>query len=208
MGGTTGNDMRRTTGTKRRIMDATAELFRRRGYTGTGMKQIVTAADAPFGSLYHFFPGGKTQLGEEVVRRSGAIYRELVLAALAPAPDAVTGVAGCFAEAAAVLEKTDFADACPVAAVALETAATNEPLRVATAEVFESWTSALAGWLVGQGVEREAARPLALSLISLLEGAFVLARARRSTEPVHAAAAIATAAVREALEAARTAGGV
>jgi AcrR family transcriptional regulator len=57
--------------TKERILDNTGELFRRYGYTGTGLKQIVANANAPFGSVYHFFPGGKEQLGEEVIRRSG-----------------------------------------------------------------------------------------------------------------------------------------
>ncbi len=51
-----------------------SNLFRRTGYTGTGMKQIAQAAGAPFGSIYHFFPGGKAQLGEEVIRSAGAGY--------------------------------------------------------------------------------------------------------------------------------------
>ena len=50
-------------GTKDRILDATAELFRRYGYTGTGMKQIVAEAKAPFGSHLPLLPGGKEQLG-------------------------------------------------------------------------------------------------------------------------------------------------
>jgi AcrR family transcriptional regulator len=54
--------------TKQRIVDATAECFRRQGYAGTGLKQIATEADAAFGSLYHFFPGGKEELGGEVIR--------------------------------------------------------------------------------------------------------------------------------------------
>ena len=52
-------------------MDSSAELFRRQGYTATGIKQILAAANAPFGSLYHFFPGGKEQLGAETIRASG-----------------------------------------------------------------------------------------------------------------------------------------
>ena len=54
--------------TRERIVESSAELFRRQGYTATGVKQIVTAAQAPFGSLYHFFPGGKEQLGAEAIR--------------------------------------------------------------------------------------------------------------------------------------------
>ena len=50
-------------GTRERIVTASAELFRHRGYAGTGLKAILTASRAPYGSLYHFFPGGKEELG-------------------------------------------------------------------------------------------------------------------------------------------------
>ena len=39
------------TPTRERILYATAELFRRQGYSGTGLKQVVAEAQAPFGSL-------------------------------------------------------------------------------------------------------------------------------------------------------------
>ena len=89
--------------TKDRIVDASAELFRRNGYTGTGVKQIVAAAGAPFGSLYHFFPGGKEELGAAAVRTSGALYGQLVPAVFDPAPDILTGVRTFFNAAAASL---------------------------------------------------------------------------------------------------------
>src|SRR3954452_21484945 len=117
--------------TKERILDATAELFRRHGYTGTGLKQVVAAANAPFGSLYHHFPGGKVELGAEVITRSGAMYLELVAGVMAAAPDLVTAVHDAFEGAALVLVETDYADACPIATVALEVASTNETLRIA-----------------------------------------------------------------------------
>src|SRR5256885_14385974 len=96
-------------GTRERIMDSSAELFRRHGYTGTGMKQIVAAANAPFGSIYHFFPGGKEQLGEEVIRSSGAMYGELFELIMDNAPDVVTGVGHFFAGAAETLRQTGYA---------------------------------------------------------------------------------------------------
>ena len=64
--------------TKERIVGATADLFRHQGYNGTAVKQIVESAGAPFASLYHFFPGGKEELGAETVRWSGAIYGQLL----------------------------------------------------------------------------------------------------------------------------------
>ena len=185
--------------TRDRILDTTAELFRRYGYTGTGMMQVVAEAGAPFGSLYHHFPGGKEQLGEKVVRRSGRMYFGLFEAIYDRAPNPVAGTEDFFAGAAEVLRETDYADACPIATIALEVASTNEPLRRATADVFEGWIGRAAGRFAAAGVPDAEARKLALSVIAALEGAFVLARALRSTEPVEVAGESVTAAVRAAL---------
>src|SRR5450755_116892 len=96
--------------TRERIVETSAELFRRQGYPATGVKQIVTAARAPFGSIYHHFPGGKEQLGAEAIRRSGALYELLIPAVFDPAPDLVSAVRAFFAGAAEHLRETDYED--------------------------------------------------------------------------------------------------
>ncbi|NYI79088.1 TetR/AcrR family transcriptional regulator [Nocardioides panzhihuensis] len=187
------------TNTRTRILDASTELFRRQGMSGTGLKQIAEVAKAPFGSIYHFFPGGKDDLAGETIRRAGGEYRDLVLAFFAGPDDLLTNVETAFAAAATVLVETDYADACPIATVALEVASTNEPLRQATAEVFADWIEAGGRHLEQRGVPPEAARGLIIGFITSLEGAFVLARSLRSTEPLEAAGHTVRAAVREAL---------
>jgi AcrR family transcriptional regulator len=191
--------------TKDRIVTSSAELFRRQGYTGTGLKQIVGAAQAPFGSIYHFFPGGKEQLGAETIRWSGAMYGQLIPAVFDPAPDVVTGVRDFFAGAADHLVETDYADACPIATVALEVSSSSEPLREACADVFEGWLAAATERLAAAGIVEPRARELAIGMVAALEGAFVLARALRSTEPLAVAGALAADAVREAQTQARDA---
>jgi len=187
--------------TKDRIIDSSAELFRRQGYAGTGVKQIVAAANAPFGSLYHFFPGGKEQLGAEVIRSSGKLYIQLFATIAAQAPDVLTAVGEFFSGAADTLRETDYADACPIATVALEVASTNEPLREAAAEVFDSWITGATEYFAAAGIARHTARELAFTMLSLLEGAFVFCRAMRTVEPLEAAGTSAVAAVQAALAA-------
>ena len=189
------------TNTKTRILDSTAELFHRYGYAGTGLKQIVANANAPFGSIYHFFPGGKQQLGDQVIRRSGEMYMQIVEAVLDAAPDVITGVNDVFAGAAEVLRQTDYVDACPIATVALEVASSNETLRQATADVFESWISRITARFTNAGIDEAAARRLGIVLIELLEGGFLLSRAARNTEGLEASGAAATALVRASLPA-------
>jgi len=185
--------------TRQRLINATSELLRRQGFAGTGVKQILAASDAQFSSLYHYFPGGKDALAAEAITHAGGIYQRLVEAVWDSAPDVCTSVAAMFAGAAAELEATDFADACPIATVALEVASTNEPLRLATAEVFEAWIDAATERLITAGVDTGRARMLAQAIIALLEGAFVLSRASRSTESMDAAGQAAVTLVQAAL---------
>ena len=189
--------------TKDRILDTTTDLFRRYGYNGTGLKQIVANANAPFGSIYHFFPGGKEQLGEETIRRAGGMYGELVAAVFDAAPDPVTGTSDVFTGAAEVLHETDYLDPCPVATVALEVASANDRLRQATADVFESWIDGATERYAAAGIAEARAREIGIALIGALEGAFVLGRALRSTEPLEIAGRAVTALVREELSTSR-----
>ena len=185
--------------TRERILYASAELFRRQGYASTGLKQVVAQAEAPFGSLYHFFPGGKEQLADEVVRTGGRFFLALYESIAEPSPDLATTVREFFAGAAETLRSTDFADACPIATVAGEVASTHEVLRRASADVFESWLAALTEDAAEDGIAPARARSLALSVLAILEGAFLLSRSFRSTEPMDAAGAAAAALVSAAV---------
>jgi AcrR family transcriptional regulator len=187
--------------TRQRIIETSAELLRRQGYMATGVKQIVDEAQAPFGSIYHFFPGGKEQLGAEAVRTSGLLYEQLIPAVFGPAPDLVSGVRAFFAGAGEHLEQTDYADACPIATVALETASTSELLRRACAEVFEHWIVVGAAVLEEAGLPHDTARELTIAMLCALEGAFVLARAMRTTTPLAIAGEMTANAVQAAIDA-------
>ncbi len=185
--------------TKERILDSSGELFRRQGYMGTGVKQIIEAAGAPFGSLYHFFPGGKSELGAETIKRSGALYGLLFVEFVGTDVELADGVRSFFAGAAETLRETDYADACPIATVALEVSSTNEGLREACADVFEAWVAGGVERFALAGIPRDRARSLVIEMLAGLEGAFVLSRALRSTEPVEVAGAAAVASIEAAL---------
>jgi len=174
------------TTTRDRIIDATRDLFMERGYAASGLKEISNAGTAPIGSLYHFFPGGKEELASETLRSAGAAYQSLVEAVFDSEPDIVDGIRSCYDGAAETLRGTDYADACPIATVALEVASTNENLRQVTAEVFESWIESASTRLARGGVDPDRARDLAIVVIAALEGGFLLSRAAKDTAPMAA----------------------
>jgi AcrR family transcriptional regulator len=170
--------------TRETILTATAELMRRKGYGAVAMKDIVAAAGAPIGSLYHHFPGGKAQIAREALINAGAAYAQLIPTITNQHTDLGEAVDAVFAQAADDMAATGFANMCPVASVAAEVADTVEPLRQTSAEVFRSWIDGGTASLRSRGLPESTARDVTLTIVSALEGAFVLARTTRDTEPL------------------------
>jgi AcrR family transcriptional regulator len=185
--------------TRQRILTASGELMRRHGYAGTGIKAILTASGVPYGSLYYHFPGGKEEVGVETIRQGGQAYLALVDTYFPPGADLPAATGAFFADAAEFVASTGYADACPVGTIAGEIASTSDPMRVAAAEAFRSWTDLFEQRLGEAGVDPDRAHAVAVELFCAIEGAFLLARTTRDVEPLHVTGRSAEATVRAAL---------
>lgn len=163
---------------RERMIRSAAALFRERGVEATSLSDVIELSGAPRGSIYHHFPGGKAELAEAATVYSG----DFIAAALEEADPAAAIRA--FADALRNgLEATGFGAGCPVAAAAV--AGERAPgARAAAGAAFERWTELVADALELGGVEPERARSLATVAIAAVEGAIVLARSQRSSEPL------------------------
>ncbi|MFD2357527.1 TetR family transcriptional regulator C-terminal domain-containing protein [Nonomuraea ferruginea] len=103
-----------------------------------------------------------------------------------PPPDTVSLVTGVIHLLADRLEASGWRKGCPVATVALEMAAGNDALQQVCAEVYDSWEAILRERLAAGG--HPDADDTATTVLALIEGALLLARARRSREPLDRAA--------------------
>ena len=65
--------MARQSDARQRMIKSTARLFRRQGFHGTGLQQVLEASGAPRGSLYFHFPGGKEEIGETALTIAGEL---------------------------------------------------------------------------------------------------------------------------------------
>jgi TetR/AcrR family transcriptional repressor of lmrAB and yxaGH operons len=162
--------------TKDRFLRTAADLFQRQGYHATGLNQVVTEGQAPKGSLYFHFPGGKEQLAAEAVTRSGAdLSRRMaeVAAGADSAGQAVVALGEYFADR---LVESGFTAGCPVATIALEASASAD-IRAACDGTYTSWLDGLVALLTAWRVPEPAAN--AQLVLSAVEGALLLARVRR-----------------------------
>jgi AcrR family transcriptional regulator len=192
--------------TRQCIIEAAAASLAVRGYRGTGLKQVAVDSGAPIGSLYHFFPGGKDEIAGAGLAWSAAGYAKRVGTVLVEREDAADAVRHAFRRAAETLESSDYADACPIATVALEVASTNEPLRRVTGEIFEDWLCGLDTWFAAAGISASECRPLSTMFLAALEGGFLLCRAARDTTAMEHLGDQVAAAVEATLDRARSSG--
>jgi AcrR family transcriptional regulator len=155
---------------KKRMITSAALLIRERGVEATSFNDVIEHSGAPRGSIYHHFPGGKTQLVEEATRYAGE-WTGRGLTAAFEAGDVATAIDRFVAGWRHTLESTDFAAGCPVVAVTVEGAARDE-----AAAAFTHWEDLLADAL--------GSRSKATLVVAAIEGAVILARAQRSVAPL------------------------
>lgn len=176
---------------RQQLVTGAVDMIRRRGLNATSIREVAKHAQAPLGSTYHYFPGGKQQLAIEAVRWSSDTVAEILRAKLVDGP--VDGLRGFLTLWREIITGTDFEAGCPVVAVSIEADGT---ALAAAAEAFDTWESMLADSLRDHGAE--APEQLATLIVAAVEGAVVLCRAKRSAVPLDRVAAQLEALVRAA----------
>lgn len=170
------------------ILSAAVRLFRKQGYAGTGLAEILEISGAPKGSLYHYFPGGKPEIGEKAVLLAGETVAA-TLQDLSSRCGSVGELVTAYAELlAGWLEQSDFRDGSPLTTTVLETVPDHEPIRIAAQRAFDSWAGILEQAALRGGVNAERARSAASVSIMLIEGAMIQCRVQRGVAPLMLAA--------------------
>lgn len=186
---------RRSDSRDRMILSAAA-LLPEYGASGTSIDRVLAHSGAPRGSVYHHFPGGRTQLIDEAVALAGDFIAGLIDAMTRAgdqrgdrAGDPVAAIDAFFLLWRDRLTESDFRAGCPIVAVAVETNDDAPQLVRSAAAVFARWRDALAALFVRHGLTEERSRRLGSFVIAAAEGAVIMSRAERSTAPIEAAAA-------------------
>ncbi len=170
--------------TRAQLLKGTGRLLRTKGYAATGVSAIVKETGVPKGSVYHHFPGGKEELAAASVERSG----QGIVGALEQLADRTGGPVEAMRAFCdyyiAQLHESDFRRGCPLATITLEVAADVDPVHEACAVAFDGIVDLFATRLRGAGLSRKRANESAELTVAAIEGALMLAKARRDTRAI------------------------
>jgi AcrR family transcriptional regulator len=163
-----------------RLLYGAGRLLAERGYAGMELRDVAERGDAPRGSIYHHFPGGKAQLAAEAAELDGVRIRIGIERSLVE-----RGLRETLAMFGEIFRKRAANDpgriGCPVARPE------DPALAAAATAAFESWEGAIADALGREGVAADRAATFSAMVVSTVEGALVRARAAGDHAPLDSA---------------------
>ena len=168
--------------TRRKMLLGSVELLRERGAGEVTVDAVLSRSQAPRGSVYHHFPGGRSEIISEALVLAGDSITTIIEQASAQGSLAALRRFGRFWNKA--LLDSDFTAGCPVVSVAVGGSVDDQQLQSIVAEIFQRWQHALAEAIIADGVDPRRARRLATMAVAAFEGAIILCRVQRSTAPL------------------------
>jgi TetR/AcrR family transcriptional regulator, transcriptional repressor for nem operon len=174
----------KTRNTRERIVEAARDLFWEKGYTATGLAELLQRAGANSGSFYHFF-----ESKDDVLRTVLETYEDLLDPhVIQPAfdkhqapVDRVFALLDSYRER---LVETKCQYGCPIGRLALELDAENTPAHERIARNFTAWRKAVEACVREAGIEN--APDVAAFVLTVMEGGVMQSRAYASIEPFDA----------------------
>src|SRR3954469_3477137 len=158
---------------RERMVFSAAQLIRRQGVTATGVREVVAHADAPRGSVQHYFPEGKTQLVGEAVdwagRYAGSRIDKFLAGMRKPTPGKL--FAAMVQQWIDEYRRDGFAAGCPLAAATIDCAETDDAVRAHVSSALDRWRAPIADALTSMGVPAGKSRSVATLMLCTLEGA-------------------------------------
>ncbi|HXM00777.1 MAG TPA: TetR/AcrR family transcriptional regulator [Rhizomicrobium sp.] len=169
--------------TRERLVMTALRLFGEKGYESTSVADVLKAAGANSGSLYHFFPTKQDLLLEVLRRYRDGIGPMLLAPAWEGVDDPIERVFALLAAYRGALAGTDCLYGCPIGSLALELHEPDPPVRELIAINFDGWVDAIEGCYVDAGTRLPRdldRRALAVFTLTTMEGGVMQSRTQRN----------------------------
>lgn len=153
------------------LIDTLRDVFHRYGYDGATLSRVAEATGLGKGSLYHHFPGGKTEMAVAVLQAEGEWFHAALAALQAPGDPA--------ARLAAFAELLRLDDRQKALASTLDVYTMGEARAQFGAEMglaVQQWQQALQMVMTDAGLPDALASERAAETIALLEGVRLMCR--------------------------------
>lgn len=154
------------------LLSKLAEVFRAAGFDGTSMTDLSKATGLSKASLYHHFPGGKTEMAERVLVEEGLRLQQLVLLPLAALDDPFAALRTSLDGVAAFYSGTS--PQCMMNSIMLGRGA--DLFKADVSAAVEVWQSKLSTAYAAAGAPAREADAWAAYALQRIQGALIICR--------------------------------
>jgi AcrR family transcriptional regulator len=168
------------------LVTAALYLFWERGYSETGMNDVVARSGVSAGSMYHFFKTKEELLLAVLDRLAEIMYPALLAPIWETVSDPIERIFGLLGVYRKGILDSHFNYGCPVGRLAVEVSGDMTEVHAKIAMNFEGWSNAVqkcledAGNRLPKGMDL---RMLSHFVLTVMEGGVMQARSYKSIEP-------------------------
>lgn len=178
------------TATRRRIIEAAADLVAAKGVAGATLDDILAESAASKSQFYHYFADKDALIGEVI-----KLQTERVFAAQAPQLASLGSMKALrlWRDAAVALNSSRrSAGGCPLGSLTYQLSGKSEPARISLQASFEAWASFFESGLIrmqqsGELLSTVNCEELAKALLAALQGGLLLAMIAGDDKPLEIA---------------------
>lgn len=163
------------------VIPQLAEVFRKYGYEGASLSQITKATGLGKGSLYHFFPGGKEDMAQAVLKHVDDWFQTHVFTPLTSGENPSDALDHMFTQCVTYFNSGQ--RVCLVGAFALEE--TRDRFAAEIQNYFSEWVRSLQACLQLLGQSEPDAKTLASHIVASIQGAIILTRSTDDSSHFH-----------------------
>ena len=172
--------------TRERLLEAARHLFWLKGYTATGMSELLEHAGARSGSFYHFFASKEAILLAVLDSYLEGLEPAIVQPAFARTRSPIERIFAILEGYRQRLLETDCRYGCPLGRLALEIEPENAPAHARIAANFRAWVGAVRQCLEAARAQfpaRTDLDALATFVLTAMEGGVMQSRSAGRIEP-------------------------
>lgn len=135
---------RRSENTRQQLLEQGAALLSEKGYNGTGIKEILDAAQVPKGSFYNFFKSKEDFAGEIIENYGTDLFAKMdAFLASSQSYPAAEVLKTLQLAALKVIESKQYRQTCLIGSLASEIAASSDRCRLQLDSLYEQWVARL-----------------------------------------------------------------
>ena len=156
------------------VIPVLGEVFRELGFSAASLTEITNRTGLGKGSLYHFFPMGKTEMAEAVLNDIDQWFENNIYQPLRESEEPLQAMHNMFKEVNRYFRSGN--RICLVGAFALDN--TRDQYSEKISNYFKSWMHALTLALKRSGIQQNKAKSISEDTVASIQGALVLARSQ------------------------------